>query len=740
MLLGHGRGSAGGSLVSYVLGITQIDPLEYGLIWERFLNKGRGGLPDIDTDVPQSKRQAVLAYIRERFGENNVAQIVTYGGLKARSVLKEVFRVFGMSFEEANHITSLVPLKNDDHAQPTLDEALEMVPALRAYEKKYKAWFTIARALEGCYKTVGIHAAGVVISDTSFDDSGYPLCRSSDGKTQLFAWDMDTVDTLSLLKLDMLGLTNLDDIQVTADLVRERGGTPVTRETMPLDDQDAFAILSRGFNTGVFQLEKQLGKNWSKQLAPESIDEISDLVSIIRPGPLDSGMAKQYKEVKRGEAEPSYIHPKLEPILSPTKSACLYQEQVIRICQELAGMSLIDADKVRKAMGKKKPEEMVKWAEAFKGGCLEHSSIDEETSSEIWGFIETFAGYGFNKSHGVGYGLLSYETAYMKAHYPTEFLCAKLRHASDAEETKLLVYDAKLFDIDVVPPRVSAGNQRFDVVGDSQIAFGLTALKGVGAAAITSVVKLTELAGDVPCPDSFQTILWALFSDSHKVNSGVVKALILSGAFDDFGVQRIRAYAQYKLLASLTPKQREKLWSLYIKQTSSYDWIRILRGAVNEDKYEAIKERFEIMVANKPQREKIRGKLAEYDSTDPLDSPAKKIMWEKEYLGLGLSGSKADGFRVRNRCREVVKDGYDGMPIEIAVEIDGFREIRTRTKRELMAFVTGSDATYQLDSIVVFPRIYQRFRNLIETGAVLKIRGSVDERGSVLANELVRLS
>jgi len=738
MLLGHGRGSAGGSLVSYVLGITKIDPLQYGLIWERFLNKGRGGLPDIDTDVPQSRRQEVLAYIRERFGENNVAQIVTYGGLKARSVLKEVFRAFGMDFQEANHITSLVPAKNDDHTQPSLEEALAMVPALRAYEKKYKAWFAIARDLEGCYKSVGIHAAGVVISDTSFEDSAYPLCRSAKGDNLLFAWDMETVDTLSLLKLDILGLTNLDDIQVTMDLVREGGREPITRETMPLDDQEALSILSRGLNTGVFQLERQLGKGWSKQLKPENIDEISDLVSIIRPGPLDSGMAKQYRDVKCGESEPSYIHPLLEPILSPTKSACLYQEQVIRICQDLAGMSLIDADKVRAVMGKKKIKEMPKWKKTFQAGCLKTSSIQPDISEEIWAFIETFAGYGFNKSHGVGYGLLSYETAFYKAHYTTEFLCAKLRHCSDHDDTKMLVYDARLFDVGVVPPRVSAGNKKFDVVGEKQIAFGLTALKGVGAAAITSVVALAELAGDEPSPHSFQTILWAMFGD-HKVNSGVVKALILSGAFDDFGVQRVRAFAQYELLASMSVKQREKLWDLYTEQTTDHDWVRILRGAVTEEKFGAIKEKFDIVVANKPGRAKLRTKLAEYDATDPLDSPLQKMAWETEYLGLALSGSKADGFPVKDKCRDIVLNGYSGMTVELAVEVDSFREILTKKKREPMAFLTCSDATYQLDNVVIFPHAYARHRGLLEEGAVIKISGSITDQGSVQARELLRL-
>jgi len=383
ILLGYGRGSVGGSLVSYALGITNIDPLEYGLIWERFLNKGRGGLPDIDTDVPKSRRQEVLEYIRERFGRNNVAQIVNYNSLKAKAVLKEVFRTYEMDFEEANKITSCVPGKNEDHTDPTLEEALAMSPQLRKYAEKYPAWFQIAQDLEGCYKTTGIHAAAVVISDTPFDTSPYPLARSKDGDL-LFGWDMDTVDTLHLLKLDILGLSTLDDIVETRKLVNKRRKLNISRETMPLDDPVTFAMLGQGFTIGVFQIEKQLGRTWSKNLEPENIEQLSDLVSLIRPGPMESDMHTKYKEVKFNEAEPTYIHDSLEPIMDKTYSGLLYQEQVIEVCKQLAGMSLVDADKVRKAMGKKKPEEMIKWKKVFTDGC-KSGGINASTASEIWG-------------------------------------------------------------------------------------------------------------------------------------------------------------------------------------------------------------------------------------------------------------------------------------------------------------------------------------------------------------------
>jgi DNA polymerase-3 subunit alpha len=568
IILGRGRGSAGGSLVSYVLGITEIDPLEYGLIWERFLNKGRGGLPDIDTDVPRSQRSKVLAYIKERFGSENVAQLVTLGSLQAKAILKEVFRVYEMPFDEANKITALVPAKNDDHVPITLQEAIDKVPELKAYYEQYKPWFKVALALEGCYKTTGIHAAAVVISDEPFDESPYPLTRSKDGDL-IFGWDMNTVDSLSLLKLDILGLTTLDDIQVTMDLVKEIRGIELSRESMPTDDAATWAMLGQGFTIGVFQIEKQLGRTWSKNLEPESIEQLSDLVSLIRPGPMESNMHTFYRDVKMRGADPSYIHPRLEPIMGNTFSALLYQEQVIEVCKRLAGMSLIDADKVRKAMGKKKPEEMRKWKEQFVDGCTK-KDITADTAEEIWGYIEKFAGYGFNKSHGVGYALLAYETAFLKANYTVEFLCAKLRHADSHpdkfEQMAALTYDAKLFDIEVLPPRLANGNRDFDVINDSQIAFGLSAVKGIGRGVVTDLVKVAKAA---QCFDDF---IWTVATTKTKISSAVVTALIKVGAFDGEDIHRVECLRRFRLLDTLTSNEVATVSQLMEHQQGSPDW------------------------------------------------------------------------------------------------------------------------------------------------------------------------
>lgn len=734
IILGRGRGSAGGSLVSYALGITEIDPMEYGLIWERFLNKGRGGLPDIDTDIPRSRRQEVLGYIRERFGEANVAQLVTLGGLQAKAILKEVFRVYDMPFDEANKITALVPSKNEDHVPITLQEAIDTVPELKEYYDQYTPWFKVALALEGCYKSTGIHAAAVVISDDPFEDSPYPLTRSKDGSL-IFGWDMNTVDSLSLLKLDILGLTTLDDIQVTMDLVKERRGIELSRAAMPLDDPVTWAMIGQGFTIGIFQIEKQLGRTWSKNLEPSNIEQLSDLCSIIRPGPLDSGMAKSYRDVKVKGEEPTYIHPSLESIMDTTFSALLYQEQVIEICKQLAGMSLIDADKVRKAMGKKKPEEMRKWKEQFVNGCS-GNGIEIVTAEEIWGYIEKFAGYGFNKSHGVGYALLAYETAYLKANYTVEFLCAKLRHADSHpdkfEQMSALTFDGKLFDIEVVPPRIATGNKEFAVLDDNRIAFGLSALKGVGKAAVPDLVKMSRKC------DNFDDMIWYMLTNKTKVNSGVMLALIRCGAFDDEQEHRVECQRRFRLLESLTEKERDTVQALLPHQDGDKDWVRIVRALGDEDKSEIVKEKFDVKIPNSRRRARLRELLEEHDRAEIFDSKAQRIAWEQHYLGIALSGSEADIYKAQHQCIDLVKGGYADMLFEIAVCIDGVREIITK-KGDPMAFVTARDKSYVMDNIVVFPKTFVRAKNLLEEGNVIKIRGKVDDRGSLIADRVERL-
>ncbi len=741
--LGPGRGSVGGSLVAYLLGITDVDPMRYGLFFERFLNRGRGGLPDIDTDVARSRRGEVLAYIKERFGQDNVAQIATFGKLAARAVLKSVLKVFDMPFEEANAITSLIPFKNEDHVAITLEEALEMVPELQEYEEKHKAWFAIAKKLEGCLKSLGTHASAVVITDLPFSDGHYPLCRSADKKSMICAWDMATIDALSLLKQDVLGLTTLDIISDTLNLI----GRSYSSVLDLLDEADGatFELLQKGRTAGIFQLESQLGRTWAKATVPTSLEEISDLTSLLRPGPLDSGMSIQYKDVKVKGKNPEYIHPALADLLSYTYGSCVYQEQIISICIQLAGMSGVNADMVRKAMGKKKPEEMAKWQGEFVSGCEsnQQDNITQEQAEEIWAFIEKFAGYGFCRSHALAYSMISVYTACLKSHNPTPFFCACLRQATNApnpnEEVAKFVNDAKLFDIRVVPPRLSHGNIDFDVVGDNEIAYGLASLKKVGPKAMENLLaclKTVTFSKDNARHDFGAFILAA---KTYKVNRAVIESCIKSGSLDDLEISRVQMLSIFKLVSSLTVKELE-IVRHFFAETPNACVIHHVASLPLERYHPEFKERG-FRPPSKPRVVKITELFNEYKSGELFDSIYTNLGWERELLGIALSGSEADDYPSNNKCREVVNgETNGGTRVGLTVYVEAVKVHKTRKKQQKMAFVTGSDGTAVLDKIVVFPNIYADSGSLIQVGHVLKLRGKLDENGSVLVEHLERVS
>ncbi len=723
--IGYGRGSSAGSLISYCLGITNVDPLKYGLLWERFLNKGRGGLPDIDTDVPKSRRKDVLDYIKQRFGEDNVAQIITFNKLSAKSVLKDVFRLFDMPFDEANKITACVPDKNEDHTAVSLSQAISMVPALQEYEKTYSAWFKIARDLEGCYRGIGTHAAAVVVSDVPFSQSSYPLCRDAKGGGIIFAYDMNVVDKMNLLKLDILGLSTLDDVSLTRKIILDRSGVKIDRETMPLDDLKTYSMFHEGKTGGVFQLEKSLGKTWSKKVCPDNINEIAALTSMVRPGPLEAGLSDLYVNVKFG-AEPEPLHELMRDQLSETYSATLYQEQIIMACKNLAGMDLYDADSIRKALGKKIPSELDKWKVKFVNGCKTTSNISEEVSSDIWHKIEKFAGYSFNASHAFGYGLLSYETAYLKANHTIEFFCAKLRNSEGAADTmqeiKNLINDAKLFGITIVPPSLQYSNEKFDIVDDKTIAFGLGSLKGIGKSAIGGVIRLN-------CTD-FDDFLSK--SKEFKVNKAVVEGLIKSGCLDYFGVQRIQMMAKFALFQSLTVKEADTIKSLSIDLEDAIDLLS------NENLAEKAKIKG-IKIPNKNRRRILADRLIKFYSSEVFDKPSDIINWEKNYLGITISCSISDMFESRNLCRDIVEYLHEGSFAEVIINIDSYREIITK-KGDPMCFITGGDDSYVLDNIVVFPKQFERFGSIISNDSVLRARGRIDDRGSFIITNLEKMT
>lgn len=762
IMLSPSRGSAGGSLVSFLLGITQLDPLEYGLIWERFYNAGRSGsMPDIDTDVEKGRRDEVIAYVRERFGERRVAQLVTLSSLGAKAVLRDVFRVVGIDENTKNIIAGLVPAKNDDHASISLDEAIAAVPKLKEYSEddaefevkrggrvirktSWKRLFDIARRLEGCYKTSGVHAAAVIIADDDFDRSGVPLVRAKDdedGKPKLICgWDMDAVDAFGFLKVDILGIATLDVLRSSLELVKERHPDVQGLDDpmqflldLPLDDQKVFDMLAEGHTQGVFQLESNLGKAWSRKCKPQSVEEIGELTAIIRPACLDTGMADTYEQIKAGKQTPSYIHPILEPILKPTKGILLYQEQVIQICQVVAKMSLKDADAVRKTVGKKKPEELRAKKEQFMSGAKQ--TVPEDIADEIWSWIEKQAGYGFNKSHAVGYALLAYWTAWVKANYYVEFMCANLMHAKDRcgggrtpqEFIAQVVNDGKLRGVDVVPPRLDTSEIDFAIMNDSTITFGFSHIKGVGASALKSVKA---------CRDAKDFTEFLTLAAKNKMNRAVVEAFISSGVLDGFGMQRRQMRAQYELWDAVTANERLMLAQ---EEGTLIQQIEAIADEATVDARKAEKKK----VPNIKRREKLRELLEEFKGDARRDTVAAILNWEKHYLGATLSGSMADLSKAmsgaRHTCKQVgAGELQPGASVDLCVVVEGMRPVtvkRGATQGRQMAFVTVSDSTYTLDGCAAFPDMFDKMQALgVGNGDVVSLGGKMSDRGLIINN------
>lgn len=720
ILISKGRGSCGGSLTCYVLGITDIDPIKYNLIWERFLNKGRVQLPDIDSDVPRSKRQIVLKYMKDRFGHANVAQIMTLGGLQARAILKEVFRIYNVDFDEANKITALVPMKNENHEPITLQEAIDKSVRLQEYYTKYQPWFKIALSLEGSYKNTGIHPGGVIISDVPFEESEYPLIRSKDGQP-IFGWDMESVDELKLLKLDILGLNTLDDVELTIKLVQKHTGIHINRDNIPLDDSKTYELLSKGLTTGVFQLETQLGKQWAKKICPSTIEEIANLISMIRPGALDSGLAEQYAKNKQNNVRTS-IHPLLEEVTYDTYGQPIMQEQLIYACQKLANMTLNEADLVRIAISKKKLKELKKWKDKFINGCI-NNKILEDDAKDIWSKFEKFAGYSFNFSHAIAYALLTYETAYLKANYPCEFICAKLINSDgDLEKINAMIYESKLFNINITPPSINHCYDNFEITGTQQISFGLGAIKGIGKTAIQSIMTLAQKSKD------FQQFMFEILAKGTKINSGALVALIKVGAFDNFGIlSRINALSQFELLTELTSNEVFAIRSL------ENDWIKALEYISNENNLVTLKDRKDIKVPNIARRAKIRDFLIQYFTQDLYESKKQRIMWEMELIGFPISGVEAELYDSPDKCVDVITKLHNGDNIDITAYVHDIRQIKTK-KGDDMAFVSLRDDTYILDGVVIFPKVFTYNRHLLIKDNIIKILGRIDDRGSVIVN------
>jgi DNA polymerase-3 subunit alpha len=562
--VGPGRGSGAGSLVAYALGITEVDPIRYQLLFERFLNPERVSMPDFDVDFCMARRDEVIAYVAQKYGVDSVGQIGTFQNLKARSVIKDVARAMGIGAPEAQRIASLVPPKGQGK-MCTIDEALEVEPKLKTLvdsEPRVAELISVSRKLEGLTRHAGMHAAGIVISEGPLAE--HVPCFKSD-QAIVTQYDKDDIEAVGLVKFDFLGLKTLTLLDVAQRLVNarpDRKRNPVDLTALPLDDQETFALLSSGTTTGVFQLESSgMQDRILRPLKPDCFEDIVAAVALYRPGPLGTGMIEDFIGSKHKRKAVRKLHPLVDEVLAPTYGVPVYQEQVMQIAQRLAGYSLGEADLLRRAMGKKKAEEMQKQEASFVAGALKND-VPEEKSRAIFKELEGFASYGFNKSHSVAYALITYQTAWLKAHYATEFFAAALTTDKDkVEKVVRLVAEARAWGVTVLSPDVNASETDFSVVyahpnGDGstrgtgkvkdrfgpKLRFGLGAVRGVGENALETMFEARRTGG--PFRDLFD---FATRVDAKRLNRGVLEALVQCGAFDSLlepmGITRARAFA-----------------------------------------------------------------------------------------------------------------------------------------------------------------------------------------------------
>ncbi len=544
--VGPGRGSAAGSLVAYSLRITNLDPLPYDLLFERFLNIERVSMPDIDVDFCERRRYEVIRYVTERYGENAVAQITTFGTMKAKAVVRDVGRALGMTFGETDRIAKLIP----EELKMTIDKALEREPELKALiasDPRIARLIDVSRRLEGLARHASTHAAGVVVSDTAMTEY-VPLYKGKNNET-VTQWDMKRVEKAGLVKFDFLGLKTMTVIDDALKIIRDMGVTPPDLDTLPLNDPATYELFAKGDTDGIFQVESQGMRKYLRMLKPNCFEDLIAMLALYRPGPLGSGMVEQFIRRKHGEDPVTYPHPLLEETLRPTYGVIVYQEQVMKIAQVLASFSLGAGDLLRRAMGKKNAEEMAKQRGYFVEGCAKNG-IDGKKANEIFDLMEKFAEYGFNKSHSAAYALISYHTAYLKAHYPVAFMAALM--TSDLEnQDKLIQYIAacRAGDIPVLPPDVNAGVAHFSV-RDGKILYGLAAVKNIGREAVAEIVAEREANGPF-------TSLLDLTSrvNMRKITKRVLEYLIKCGACDAFGCTRAGLAAGLDQAAALGQKR-----------------------------------------------------------------------------------------------------------------------------------------------------------------------------------------
>jgi len=549
--VGPGRGSAAGSIVSYSLGITNLDPITHNLLFERFLNPERISPPDIDIDFCYEKRDRVIQYVKQKYGENNVAQIITFGSMKARNAIRDVGRALGMSYGDVDKIAKMIPETLHITIKESLETNLEMKSAYETSEQ-IRELIDSAMALEGMVRHSSIHAAGVVISSQNLTEI-IPICKTARETEIATQYHMKNVEEIGLLKMDFLGLKTLTIINNILKILKQNRDVDLDISSIKLDDKKTYKLLQDAKTVAVFQLESSGMRDILKKLSPSSFEEITALLALYRPGPLGSGMVDDFIKRKSGGKKIVYDHPVLESILKETYGVILYQEQVAQIARAMAGFTLGQADILRRAMGKKKPEEMHRMRNEFIEKAV-NNNIDRAIAERVFDLMSHFAGYGFNKSHSAAYAMISYQTAYLKAHYPVEFMSAVLTNEkANIDAIVKYISECKEMRIQILPPDVNESEKDFTVVSDA-IRFGLCAIKNVGETAVEAILKARETKGRFT---SFQDFLEK--NNETTINTRVIESLIKSGAFDSLGAKRFQLFKAYpQILDIINRNKKEK--------------------------------------------------------------------------------------------------------------------------------------------------------------------------------------
>ncbi|MEN8175217.1 MAG: DNA polymerase III subunit alpha [Pseudomonadota bacterium] len=718
--VGPGRGSGAGSLVAYALQITDLDPIEHDLLFERFLNPDRVSMPDFDIDFCMEKRDRVIDYVAGKYGRDSVSQIITYGSMAAKAVVRDVGRVLGQPYGFVDRIAKLVPFE----VGISLTKALEQSPDLKEQydtQADVREIIDMAMMLEGLARNAGKHAGGVVIAPTVLTDFT-PLYCEAGGDNLVTQYDKDDVEAVGLVKFDFLGLRTLTIIDWALKSINARraarGEPPLDIASIPVDDAPAFSLLKTGETTAVFQLESRGMKDLIRKLQPDNFEDITALVALFRPGPLQSGMVDDFINRKHGRARVEYPHPDLEPILNATYGVILYQEQVMQIAQVLAGYTLGGADLLRRAMGKKNAEKMAKQGKIFVEGA-KRRGVAEETAKYIFDLMEKFAGYGFNKSHSAAYALVSYQTLWLKAHYPAPFMAAVLSSDMDAtDKVVTFIEECRSMGLKVAPPHVNRSAFMFTPDGDDGIFYGLGAIKGIGEAAIADIVAARDTAG--PFDDLFG---FCRRIDLKRVNRRVLEALVRSGALDELGPNRATLMAQLPLAVKMA-EQRSAM-----------------EAAGQNDLFG-----MEVSAPVRQGREPGEAQKQEWEE-------GIRLQGEKETLGLYLTGHPVDRYEHDLAAMGVARlDSLDGSTAPTArnqkgerVRVAGYVVAVNRrvTQRGQMASVLLDDRKGRIEA-VFFSEAFETHRDLLVADRVLVVEGNLafdDFRGglSIRANRAMPL-